>query len=68
MSGEVEYVVSAYGVMGFALVIYIIVAAMRRARLNRESELVARLVAQRQDGDGSGSGEPAARNFEPVDS
>jgi heme exporter protein D len=68
MSGEVEYVVSAYGVMGFALVVYIIVAAMKRARLARESELVARLVRQRQDGAEDPAADAAATNLESVDS
>ncbi len=68
MSGEVEYVVSAYGVMGFALVVYIIVAAMKRARLSRESELLARLQRQRQDGAGGSAGDVAATNLESVDS
>ena len=68
MSGEVEYVVSAYGVMGFALVVYIIVAAMKRARLSRESELLARLQRQRQDDAGGPAAEAAATNLESVDS
>lgn len=68
MSGEVEYVVSAYGVMGFALVIYIIVAAMKRAKLARESELVARLGRKRQDGGEGTAGDPVATNLESVDS
>lgn len=43
MSSGVEYVVAAYGVIGFALVVYLVMAVMKRARLAREQELLDRL-------------------------
>ena len=43
MSGE-EYVYAAYGVVLFALLLYVVVIGMRSARLAREAELLARLV------------------------
>jgi hypothetical protein len=39
-----EYVTAAYGVVLFALLIYVVVVGMRSARLAREAELLARLV------------------------
>jgi hypothetical protein len=43
MSGE-EYVYAAYGVVLFALLLYVVVIGLRSARLAREAELLARLV------------------------
>ncbi|HMN98330.1 MAG TPA: hypothetical protein PKD59_02845 [Miltoncostaeaceae bacterium] len=43
MSGE-EYVYAAYGVVLFALLLYVVVTGMRSARTAREAELLARLV------------------------
>ena len=39
-----EYVTAAYGVILFALLLYVVVVGMRSARLAREAELLARLV------------------------
>lgn len=43
MSSGAEYVIAAYGVVAFALIVYLVVAAMKRARLGREQELLDRL-------------------------
>ncbi len=43
MSGE-EYVYAAYGVLLFALILYVVVTGLRSARTAREAELLARLV------------------------
>lgn len=43
MASGAEYVIAAYGVVAFALVVYLVVAAMKRARLEREQELLDRL-------------------------
>ncbi len=43
-----EYVTAAYGVILFALLLYVVVVGMRAARLAREAELLARLV-ERED-------------------
>ena len=40
-----EYVTAAYGVILFALLLYVVVVGLRSARLAREAELLARLVA-----------------------
>jgi hypothetical protein len=44
MSTGAQYVVAAYAVVLFALLIYVVVMGMRTARLAREAELLARLV------------------------
>lgn len=48
MSGG-EYVAAAYGVVVFALLIYVVVIGMKAARQAREAELLARLVESRAD-------------------
>jgi heme exporter protein D len=65
MSSGVEYVVAAYGVMLFALLIYVVVAAMKRSRLSREAELLERLEASRREAE---QAEVPSRNLESVDS
>ena len=62
-----EYVVASYGVMGFALLIYLVVAAMKRARLAREAELIARLQAARDTEDAHRAPAAPSRNLESVD-
>lgn len=62
----IEYVVGAYGVMGAALVIYLVVVAMRRARLARQAELLSRLEARTNEAAGPDAA-PSERNLEPVD-
>ena len=47
MSGE-EYVYAAYGVILFALLLYVVVTGLRSARIAREAELLARLVEEVQ--------------------
>jgi hypothetical protein len=39
-----EYVYAAYGVVLFALLLYVVVVGLRSARTAREAELMARLV------------------------
>ena len=65
MGSGVESVVAAYGVMGFALLIYLVVAAMKRARLSREAELLERLERTRQEE--RQVREAPLRNLESVD-
>jgi len=60
MSGE-EYVYAAYGVILFALLLYVVVTGLRSARIAREAELLARLVER---DDAVRREEPAA---DPVD-
>ncbi len=56
MSTGAQYVVAAYGVVLFGLLLYVVVLGLRTARLAREAELLSRLAEaeQRQ------SPEPAA--------
>jgi type II secretory pathway component PulM len=49
MSTGAQYVVAAYGVVLFGLVMYLVAVGARSARLQREAELLARLV-ERQAG------------------
>ena len=60
MSSGAQYVVAAYGVVLVALLVYVVVVAMRTARIAREAELLSRLVA-REDA----SREPAGERREP---
>ena len=48
MSTGAQYVVAAYGVVLFGLLMYVLVLGLRTARLAREAELLARL-AERED-------------------
>ena len=61
MSAGAQYVVAAYGVVLFGLLMYVVVAGMKSARLAREAELLARLVERRVGVDESaGPGAPEA--------
>lgn len=44
MDSGSEYVVAAYAVVMLALLVYVLVIALRTARIQREAELLARLV------------------------
>ena len=44
MSEGAKYVVAAYGVVLFALVMYVVAIGMKAGRMAREAELLARLV------------------------
>ncbi|MGD9696458.1 MAG: hypothetical protein AB7V42_12465 [Thermoleophilia bacterium] len=44
-----EYVAAVYGVVLFALLLYVVVVGLRTARLGREAELLAKLVERRED-------------------
>jgi CcmD family protein len=48
MSTGAQYVVAAYGVVLFGLLLYVVVLGLRSARLAREAELLARLVEAEQ--------------------
>lgn len=63
MSTGAQYVVAAYGVVLFGLLMYVVVAGLRSARQAREAELLARLVERLPGGDDRGAGhedEPVA--------
>jgi hypothetical protein len=44
VSEGAKYVVAAYGVVLFALVMYVVAIGMKAGRMAREAELLARLV------------------------
>jgi CcmD family protein len=44
VSTGAQYVVAAYAVMWFVLLLYVVVVGMRTARIARELELVARAL------------------------
>jgi hypothetical protein len=46
MSTGAQYVVAAYGVVLFGLVMYLVAVGTRSARIQREAELLARVVAR----------------------
>ncbi len=48
MSGGDQYVVAAYAVIWVVLMLYVVVNGMKTAKLAREAELLARLVAERE--------------------
>lgn len=59
MSGGDQYVVAAYAVIWVVLLLYVVVNGMKTAKLAREAELLARLVAERE-GDAGAAPSPAA--------
>lgn len=44
-----DYVVAAFSVVWFVLLVYVAVVGLRTARIAREVELLTRLVERRQD-------------------
>jgi len=60
VSTGAQYVVAAYGVVLFALLMYLVVVGMKTARLAREAELLARLVERRIEDSPDGSPVAAA--------
>ena len=46
MSSGAQYVVAAHAVIVAALLLYVVVVALRTARIAREAELLARLVEE----------------------
>ena len=70
MSSGAQYVVAAYGVVLVALLVYVVVVAMRTARIAREAELLSRLV-EREDARPGPAGEgwePEAEASRPLES
>jgi hypothetical protein len=61
-----EYVVAAYAVVMLALLVYVLVVALRTARIQREAELLARLVERELEPAGDREEEPH-RALEPAD-
>ena len=64
MSTGAQYVVASYGVVLFALLMYVVVVGLKSARLAREAELLARLVerdAEPEPGLHPADAPPAAR-------
>jgi hypothetical protein len=51
VSTGAQYVVAAYGVVLFALLIYVVVIGMRSARMAREAELRSALVEREEEED-----------------
>ena len=45
-----EYVVAAYAVIWFVLLMYVVAVGLRTARVARETELMARILAEREGG------------------
>jgi CcmD family protein len=65
VSGGDQYVVAAYAVIWVVLLLYVVVNGMKTAKLAREAELLARLVAEREgDAGAARSQTPAERGGE----
>ncbi|WP_217922822.1 hypothetical protein [Miltoncostaea oceani] len=62
MSSGGEYVVAAYGVVLFALLVYVVVIGLKSARQARETELLAKLIESRADAE-----DDVMDALEPVD-
>lgn len=45
-----DYLVAAFAVVWFVLLVYVAVVGLRTARISREVELLTRLVQKRTDG------------------
>ena len=63
MSTGAQYVVAAYGVVLFALLMYAVAIGLKAARMAREAELLALLVERGEDGDDA----RVPRQDDPVD-
>lgn len=61
MGEGTQYVVAAHAVIVAALLLYVVVVALRTARIAREAELLARLVEE-----GAARREDAVEAVEPV--
>lgn len=57
MSDAGQYVVAAYAVIWFVLMLYVVVIGTKTARLARDAELLARLVEERESARGAPAGE-----------
>ena len=64
MSEGAKYVVAAYGVVLFALVMYVVAIGMKAGRMAREAELLARLVDRRVARDEGGDPQDAGDRSE----
>jgi CcmD family protein len=49
-----DYVVVAFAVVWFVMLVYVAVVGLRTARIARETELLARLVERRKSNESSG--------------
>ena len=61
MSTGAQYVAAAYGVVLVALLVYVVAAGLKAARLAREAELLARLVEREEAATPAPAPGPAAR-------
>lgn len=48
MSSGAQFVVAAYAVILFGLVMYVVILALKSARISREVELLSRVLERRQ--------------------
>lgn len=48
MSSGAQFVVASYAVILFGLVMYVVVLALKSARISREVELLSRILERRQ--------------------
>jgi hypothetical protein len=66
VSDGAQYVVAAYGVVLFGLLLYVVAVGMKAGRMAREAELLARLVERRaaraEEGELEDAAERAARS------
>lgn len=69
MSSGSQFVVAAYAVILFALVMYMVVIAMKSARIGREVELLSRIIERSRpdDAEKADEGDPASPPVEAVD-
>jgi hypothetical protein len=65
VSEGAKYVVAAYGVVLFALLMYVVAIGMKAGRMAREAELLARLVDRKVARDEDEPGE--AEDLSPAD-
>ncbi|MGI9540312.1 MAG: hypothetical protein ACR2N6_09195 [Miltoncostaeaceae bacterium] len=57
MSSGSQFVVAAYAVILFALVMYMVIIAMKSARIGREVELLSRIIERSRPDDAEEAGE-----------
>ncbi len=55
MSSGAQFVVASYAVILFGLVMYVVVLALKSARISREVELLSKILERRQEDEPPGS-------------
>jgi CcmD family protein len=61
VSSGAQFVVASYAVILFGLVMYVVVLALKSARISREVELLSKILERRNEDDALGGGQPSTQ-------